>query len=107
MAEPGTWRGKTGGAYFSAETGLTSAATEQAPIQAEGTEKQPTSLPRHVPGSAMLLKVLGGTNAERRYTVGLSRSGASPYQHLEDNDEYENAIFIRALTLSWIPFLLW
>jgi hypothetical protein len=40
----------------------------------------------------MLLKVLGGTNAERRYTGGLSRSGASPYQHLEDDDEYEDEI---------------
>jgi hypothetical protein len=37
----------------------------------------------------MLLEVLGGTNAERRYTGGLSRSGASPYQHLEDDDEYD------------------
>jgi hypothetical protein len=38
----------------------------------------------------MLLKVLAGTNAERRYTGGLSRSGASPYQHLEDEYEDEN-----------------
>jgi hypothetical protein len=39
----------------------------------------------------MLLKVLGGTSAERRCTGGLSRSGASPYQSIEDedDDEYE------------------
>jgi hypothetical protein len=41
----------------------------------------------------MLLNVLDGTADERRYTGGLSRSGASPYQRIEneddDEDEYE------------------
>jgi hypothetical protein len=39
-----------------------------------------------------LLKVLGGTSAERRCTGGLSRSGASPYRSIEsEDDEHDNS----------------
>jgi hypothetical protein len=84
---------QTSRAYFPSNAGLISASPNKKPIQAEGTGKHRTSLQHPTPGSAMLLNVLDGTADERRYTGGLSRSEASPYQRIEneddDEDEYE------------------
>jgi hypothetical protein len=92
MAEPGTWRGKTAWAYFSSEAGLISVAAERTRFKLKGQRNNPLSLRHPIPGSAMLLKVLGGTSTERRCTGGLSRSGASPYRSFEsDDDEHDNS----------------
>jgi hypothetical protein len=90
MAEPGTGRGKTAGLILPPRLDWFLSLPNKTRIQAKGTEKhQRVATPNPRLGS--FLKVLGGTSAERRCTGGLSRSGASPYQCIEDedDDEYE------------------
>src|SRR5215469_7056049 len=51
-------------------------------VREKGPERHRTSLLHPTPGSAMLLNVLDRATAERKYTGGLWRSGASPHQRL-------------------------
>jgi hypothetical protein len=86
MAEPGTGRGKAIGLIFPPGRIDFRRCRTKPGFKPKG-KRNIQGVCNTTPGSAMLLKVLGGTSAERRCTGGLSRSGASPYQCIEDEND--------------------
>jgi hypothetical protein len=65
MAEPGVWHGKWIDLFFPISSGLVFCPLEKkANSKPKGQKRNPMSLPRSIPGSAMLRKVLHQASAE-------------------------------------------
>jgi hypothetical protein len=67
LAEPGAWHGKRIDLFFPASCGLGFCPPEKkANSKPKGQKRTPMSLPRSIPGSAMLRKVLHQASAEAK-----------------------------------------